>query len=198
MIAMMWLKPVKKKRGQTTVEYLLSFGLLLLVSLGLVQLIIFLTSFHVLRYASFMAARSYQVYGKTTLQEIGYPAAGDPASRVTPSTQTVAEAAAERILAESLLWEGWRVKGPRQIEDGIDDGGARREGIASSGSYRIDFLDPRGVTVAYCVPTLYQMIPALRFSPNNCVDDRHHLKGFLMKVTTELGVEPGIKVGGSP
>lgn len=165
-----------KSRGVATLELALLTPVLVLFSLGLVQLIIYLQSSTVTEYAAFAAARAFQVYGDRRLHEIDYPHVRE--LPFTNQDQTISEAAAEKVIFESLLWEhpnvvvdGGRFSLKRYYEDGIhhfyDDIGSS----TSEGAIHVNFIGCKGghgcpdgsggVEVIYCLPMVFPGVDVL-------------------------------------
>ncbi len=178
----------KNKEGQATLEYVLSLTLLVIILLSIIEVTLILVSYNTVRYAAFMAARSKAVYGTKTLS---YLRRGISTNNVverdsTSPNQTIAEAAAERIIAESLPWESWRVTDNGTIIDGIDDNLSTVAGSSyGRGGIRIKFI-PTGVEIEYCFPIIFSVIPHTLTGPLACKDSRHNIKGFLIKAKAEL------------
>lgn len=158
-----------RSRGVATLELSLLVPILFVFCLGLVQLIIYLQSSTVTQYAGFVAARSFQVYGDATLKDIHYRR-----TRALPYTnpdQTIAEAAAEKVIFESLLWEQRRiaVDGDRHSLDRYYEDGnhALYRGVknfSNPGTVHVDFKacdkgsgcpNGSGVEVYYCLPIVF-------------------------------------------
>ena len=93
----------RKNIGQGTTELALLLPILFLMFFGFVQVVIFLQSSTMTQYASFIAARSFQVYGDRNLKSINYYKVTSPP--YTNEGQAIAEAAAESVMFESLMWE---------------------------------------------------------------------------------------------
>jgi len=163
-----------KSKGVASVELALAFPLIFLLFLALVQIIIYIQSSTATQYAAFAAARAFQVYGDRTLASIAYPHV--QGLQMTNSEQSVAEAAAEKVIFESLLWENTRihVEGNymslrRVYEDGthhVYDS----QSVGGEGSVAVNFLGcggreacdgGTGVEVRYCVPIVFPGAKAL-------------------------------------
>lgn len=153
----------------STVELALLTPVLFICFSGIVQLIIFLQSMIVANYASFAAGRAFHVYGDRTLESISYPYAGnDP---YTDPKQTIAEAAAEKVMFESLLWEQSRIQvsGDARSQKRIYRDGAQAlyDGARSSnqlGAVQINYKGCAGskecergteTEVLYCMPIVF-------------------------------------------
>lgn len=143
--------------------------LLFIAFAGIVQLIIFLQSIIVTNYAAFAAGRAFHVYGNKKLSSIDYPHLRE--QPYTNKDQTISEAAAEKVIFESLLWENQRISmggdyrsNDRYYQDGNQeqyDG----QGISNTtGAVQVNFNgcqdDPdckTGISleVLYCMPVIF-------------------------------------------
>jgi hypothetical protein len=196
-------------RGQSTVEMALLFPILFLLFLGSAQLIIYIQSASATQYAAFVAARAFQVYGDRPLSDIGYRKTGSTPR--TSSDQSIAEAAAEMVIFESLMWEQSQIELLSQNEifdrvyvDGIDESYSTSPSNASGGSVKINFLcsepggcpNGQGVTVTYCAPFVFpgtDLLFAAAEKENPCTVQRYgkSYKGLALSYTnTDLGRQP--------
>jgi len=151
------------------VETALLMPILVTLFLAVMQLISYLQAATATQYAAFAAARAYQVYGKKTLGEMNYRRIRE--APYTNRLQTIAEAAAEKVIFESLLWEhqnvvvgrGEQLPLPtetldRYYRDGVDTLHDGRGTDATEGAVRVNFQALQGVEVTYCMPVI---VPAL-------------------------------------
>src|SRR5262249_30496837 len=148
------------ERGVAMLEIGMLLPTLFLLFLAIVMLVSYLQASTATQYAAFAAARAYQVYGDRALRSIDYRRLREPP--YTNSEQTIAEAAAEKVIFESLLWEHKNIVvdgGPESLDryyrDGID---LSRDGVnrePSEGSVRVNILTNSGVEVTYCMPILF-------------------------------------------
>lgn len=161
--------PRHTKRGVAATEFALVFPLIVLTFLAFVELIIFIQSSIVTELAAFQAARSFQVYGDRRLSEINYPHLR--AAPFTNGQQTIAEATAERVIIESLMWEhvpkleveGDALSTQRYYKDGNDLSYDTPNAASSSGSVQVNLLGCRGgncdgasgLEVTYCAPIVF-------------------------------------------
>lgn len=158
-------------------ELALLLPIIVTIFLSFVQIIIYLQSSTVTQYAASAAARAYQVYGARTLETIHYRRTrGAP---FTNSQQTIVEAAAEKIIFESLLWERRKISLDsgvasanaaislhRVYKDGNDlsiNGGSD---ASSDGVVRVNLITNRspfeqGVRVTYCMPIVFPGLDTL-------------------------------------
>ncbi len=197
------------QKGVATLELALLFPILMLTFLSIVQLVIYMQSAIATQYASFMAARSYQVYGDRTLKDIGYRRVDT--LPYTNEDQTIAEATAEKVLMESLLWEQRKIKVPsdlsflnRYYEDGIDHQYEGNTSLTSDGAIRVNFLGCTqpggcakglGTEVTYCLPIVFPGIDHLFASAKKdwpCKSTRfgEDYSGLAITYKTTLGREP--------
>jgi len=146
----------KWERGASTVEFGLLVPVLFTLFLAIVQITIYIQSSIATQYAAFLAARSYQVYGTKKLGEIGYKRV--ESEPYTNSDQTIIEAAAEKSIFESLLWENRKIKITKEpgIMDRVylDGNDLSKDGVSESateGNVRVNALHD-GVHVTYCAP----------------------------------------------
>lgn len=151
--------------GQASLELALLLPLLFILFFGGIQVIIYIQSSSAVQYAAFSSARSFQVYGDRTLGDIGYrKLASHPK---TNAEQTTAEATAEMIIFESLMWEQNRIDQRSSIdifnrvyEDGNDVTYNQASSEASGGAVKVNLHcsnpggceNGEGVTVTYCAP----------------------------------------------
>lgn len=147
-------------------ELALLVPLLFLVFLAAVQVVIYLQSSTATQYAAFLAARAYQVHGSKTLSDIDYPHLSQ--SPKTNATQTISEAAAEKIIFESLLWEHKRISvagdhdsDDRTYADGNDISLNGQQQETSQGAVRINIREGLGTDVTYCMPIHFPGADAL-------------------------------------
>ncbi len=167
----------KSQKGVAMLELALLLPILITVFLSFVQIIIFLHSSTVTQYAASVAARAYQVYGSRTLESIDYRhVRGAP---YTNKGQAIAEAAAEKVIFESLMWEQSKISLnsgvgsanagislDRVYKDGNDlgvDGGGTS---GTDGVVRVNLITNRpefeqGVQVTYCMPIVFPGLDAL-------------------------------------
>ncbi len=194
------MKKLKKTEGVSTVEFSLLLPLLVTVLLAIVQVVIYLQSSTATQYAAFAAARAYQVYGDRTLGEIQYKNLRE--SPYTNREQPIAEAAAEKVIFESLLWEHPRIRAEgsyptttRTYEDGID---LARDGVSSDrtqGAVRVNMRTGLGVEVTYCMPIVFPMVDILFSAAKKeypCKNSRmsHHYSGVAIVQKAQFGREP--------
>lgn len=144
--------------------------------LGLVQVIIYMQSRTAVQYAAFAAARAFQVYGDRDLESIDYKRIGT--NPHTNAGQSIAEAAAEKIIFESLLWEHERISymnqgSPTQgdlyvlsrlYDDGTHSRYDAQSSAANNGVVEVNFQgcsgaghcdEGSGVEVFYCLPIVF-------------------------------------------
>lgn len=197
----------KKDAGQGTTELALLLPILFGLFLGAVQLIIFLQSLTMTQYASFMAARSFQVYGDRTLDSIGYQKISSPP--YTNEGQSIVEATAEAILFESLMWEQKRVKilDPanylhRVYQDANNTTYGSNQMETSTGAVHVNFLcsgenceEGSGVDVTYCMPIVFPGIAfffeaAKKDYPCKITQDGQTYSGVMVSHRTQFGREP--------
>ena len=171
------MKRVKrhKQKGSSTLELALVLPIAFFLFLAFVQVVIYMQSLIATEYAAFTAARSFQVYGDQKLQSIHYP--HTRAEPFTNKSQSIAEAAAEKVLFESLLWEQKRIRvdGDEQslarvYEDGNQDFYERGGFGQSRGSVYVEYkgcnagntcANGKGVEVHYCLPIVFPGISFL-------------------------------------
>ncbi|MFH1017571.1 MAG: TadE/TadG family type IV pilus assembly protein, partial [Pseudomonadota bacterium] len=191
-----------RERAVATLEFSLLTPLLFLLFLSLTQLVIYLQSSTATQYAAFTAARAYQVYGQRTLESIAYPRVrGLP---YTAGEQTIAEAAAEKVIFESLMWEHKNidVQGDassldRYYRDGIDASVNSASSSPSEGAVRINFLKGQGARITYCLPIIAPGINALfslvreKYPCRNSRTLRHY-DGIAITEEAKFGVEPEV------
>lgn len=162
------ISKIRRTGGVSTVEFALLVPLLFAAFAAIVQFVIYLQSSIVTNYASFAAARAFAVYGDRNLASIAYPyLRSEP---FTNAQQTVAEAAAEKVVFESLLWEQRRLKvygGQGSSERYYEDGNqAQYDGAGyanSAGAVQVNFIGCGGescetgtaVEVVYCMPIVF-------------------------------------------
>jgi len=197
----------KKNSGQGTTELALLLPILFLMFFGAVQIIIFLQSSTMTQYASFVSARAFQVYGDRNLNSINYYKVASPP--YTNPGQSIAEAAAEAVLFESLMWEQRRVKVLnnanyliRVYEDGNNTGYGDGFSEQSTGVVHVNFLcgsnscdSGSGVEVRYCMPIAFPGIDnffeAVKGeSPCTVTQGGRTYSGIAISQRTEFGREP--------
>jgi hypothetical protein len=150
----------RREGAQATLELSLLVPILFLLFLSLTQIVIYLQSSTATQYAAFAAARAYQVYGQRTLESINYPRVRS--LPYTTGEQTIAEAVAEKIIFEGLMWEHQKsidVQGgasslDRYYKDGIDTSVDSTSTQQNEGAVRINFLKGRGAQITYCMPIM--------------------------------------------
>ncbi len=198
----------KTVSGQGTTELALLLPILFLMFFGAVQVIIFLQSSTMTQYASFVAARSFQVYGDRNLKSIHYPKVSSPP--YTNEGQTIAEASAEAVIFESLMWEHRRIKVlnnanylERVYEDGNNISYNSKPSEQSSGVVHVNFLCGSsngcdmgsGVEVQYCMPIVFPGVDYLfeaikSKSPCTVTQNGRTYSGVAISQKTEFGREP--------
>lgn len=210
-------RTIRGSSGVSSLETALLLPFMVLFILYAMQIAFVFVSHQIAQYAAFMAARSYQVYGAKTLDAIQYRytasrlGVGNAGGLMTDGTQTIAEAAAEKIIFESLPWEHERITVvndedwymERVYEDGPDENTS-----VNGGGVRVDFVtDPvtgklPGVKLTYCMPVLFPGLTQFFNgweSPNPCANlrargDRSSLTATLTSVPIQqtffLGREP--------
>lgn len=199
---------VKKNIGQGTTELALLLPVLFLMFFGAVQIVIFLQSSTMTQYASFVSARAFQVYGDRNLQSIHY--AKVASLPYTNPGQTIAEAAAESVIFESLMWEQRRVKVldqsnylRRVYEDGNNTMHSGGFAQSSTGVVQVNFLcgssqgcdEGSGVEVQYCMPIVFPGIDHFfetvkGESPCKVTQDGRTYSGVAISSKTQFGREP--------
>src|SRR5258706_6838973 len=97
----------KKNQGTAMLELGMLCPILVALFLAIVQIVIYLQSSTATQYAAFMAARAYQVYCDKALGEIGYDHVRE--HPYTNRDQTIADAAAEKVIFDRLLWAHRRI-----------------------------------------------------------------------------------------
>jgi hypothetical protein len=149
----------RREGAQATLELSLLVPILFLLFLSLTQIVIYLQSSTATQYAAFAAARAYQVYGQRTLSSINYKHVRS--LPYTTGEQTIAEAVAEKIIFEGLMWEhknidvnGSKISFDRTYKDGIDSSVDSVSMERSEGAVRINFLKGQGAQITYCMPIL--------------------------------------------
>jgi hypothetical protein len=214
----------RQQCGATALETAVLMPLIILFLLYAMQIGFVLLSHQVTQYAAYMAARSYLVYGEKTLNQIHYPytaeklGVGNSGGLFTNGNQTTAEAAAEKIIFESLPWEheridvadehDWYMK--RLYKDGIDDSGS-----VNNGAVRVEFTtDPAvhsygGVKVTYCMPVLFPGLEPFftgNFSAdststavgNPCANLRNEKNNTLTGVLNSIPIQHAFFLGREP
>ena len=195
------------RQGQGTTELALLLPALAALFFGAVQVVIFLQSSTMTQYASFVSARAFQVYGDRTLEEINYQKLAS--APFTNKDQTIAEAAAEAVIFESLLWEQRRI----DVQDTInflnrvyeDGNNVTYSGFPvenTPGVVQVNFRcssagceDGTGVDVSYCMPIVF---PGIEFffeavkeeSPCETIQAGRSYSGVMITKRTEFGREP--------
>ena len=195
-------------RGQGTTELALLLPVLFLMFFGAVQVIIFLQSSTMTQYAAFVSARAFQVYGDRNLQSINYHKVASPP--YTNEGQTIAEAAAEAVIFESLMWEQRRVKVLDQVnylnrvyEDGNNTMHSGGFAQSSTGVVQVNFLCPSsqgcdqgsGVEVQYCMPIVFPGVDSFfeavkGESPCTVTQNGRTYSGVAISHQTKFGREP--------
>jgi len=202
----------RKKRlnhGVSTIELALLTPILMILFLGIVQLIIYIQGSTATQYAAFAAARAFQVYGDRKLKDIGYKRVRE--LPFTNQGQTIAEAAAEKIIFESLLWEHKRitVEGnelslDRYYQDGIHHQYNGVSSVTNEGAVQVNLLGCPGVNnctlglgveVTYCLPIVFPGLDVLFGSSKKnwpCKGRRlgQDYSGIAVIHTAKLGREP--------
>jgi hypothetical protein len=202
------MRQLKKNSGQGTTELALLLPVLFLMFFGAVQIIIFLQSSTMTQYASFVSARAFQVYGDRNLKSINYyKVASLP---YTNDGQTIAEAAAESVIFESLMWEQRRVKVLDQVnylnrvyEDGNNTTHSGGFSQSSTGVVQVNFLCPSasgcdqgsGVEVQYCMPIVFPGADYLfeavkKDNPCMVTQNGRTYSGVAISSKTSFGREP--------
>jgi hypothetical protein len=191
------------------VELAMLAPLLAILFFGMVQLVVLFQSSLVTQYGAFVAARSFQVYGRRTLDTISYPNVRD--QPYTNSSQTIAEAAAEKVIFESLLWEHHRIEVAggeeenslrRFYKDGNDTSLNNVSGDPSQGAVRVNFLEnyntenEYGVEVTYCAPIRFPGT-AIAFKASQkqqpCKNSRgENYSGIPLVKKASFGIEPEV------
>jgi hypothetical protein len=199
---------VSPESGQGTTELALLLPILFLMFFGAVQIIIFLQSSTMTQYGSFVAARAFQVYGDRNLKSINYYKVASPP--YTNEGQAIAEAAAEAVVFESLMWEQRRVKVLseenyllRVYEDGNNTSFNSGFSQRSTGVVSVNFLcgssngcdSGTGVEVQYCMPIAFPGIDnffsAVKAeSPCTVTQGGRTYSGIVISQKTEFGREP--------
>jgi hypothetical protein len=203
-------------RGAVLTELALLVPVILILFLGLVQIVIYVQSRTVVQYAAFAAARAFQVYGNRTLGSIGYPHVRG--GGFTDEEQTIAEAAAEKVIFEGLLWEHRRVSFTSVAQEGAGkllvldrvykDGDQATYGNGaplSDGAVSVDFTGcanekqcgegATGVTVRYCLPIVFPGIDFLftaakKEHPCQGAKDGGNYRGIMIAYNVPLAREP--------
>lgn len=194
--------------GQGTTELALLLPILFTLFFGAVQIIIWLQSSTMTQYGSFMAARAFQVYGDRTLKSIGYRKVD--AMPYTNENQTIAEAAAESVMFESLMWEHKRIKVldkvnyvNRVYEDGNNTTSNGSFAQTSTGVVQVNFKCPgaggcntgEGVELQYCMPILFPGADYLfemvkKDNPCKVTQNGRTYTGVAITHETDFGREP--------
>jgi hypothetical protein len=193
---------IKKEGGSGSVEFAFLFPILTVLLLGIVQLMIFIQSAIATQYAAYLAARAYQVYGTRKLEEIKYKhVESEP---YTNPGQSIAEAAAEKVLFESLRWEQRKIKVigdnknlDRVYKDGNDLSQSGISENSTEGSVRLSAMGD-GVRVTYCVPIFapgLSKLFALAVKNYPCKNTRGGFGNVGLMVTREarFGREPEVE-----
>lgn len=198
----------RKNIGQGTTELALLLPILFLMFFGFVQVVIFLQSSTMTQYASFVAARSFQVYGDRNIKSINYYKITSPP--YTNEGQAIAEAAAEAVMFESLMWEQRRVKVLsdgnyllRVYQDGNNTSYNGAFSQQSSGAVQVNFLcgssngcdSGTGVEVQYCMPIAFpgidKFFEAIKGeSPCTITQGNRTYSGIAISQKTQFGREP--------
>ncbi|MCI5073190.1 pilus assembly protein [bacterium] len=163
------MKKTKANKGASVVEFALLMPIIFLLFLAFTEVIIFFQSASVTELAAFSAARSFQVYGDRDLASINYR--HGQSAPYTHNQQSIAEASAEKIIFESLMWEHAKIKldAPELLSNQrsyYDGDHVQYDGSSLSntdGSVGINFIGCRGqdcaqgtgVKVYYCLPIIF-------------------------------------------
>lgn len=210
------MRRARKERGAVLTELALLVPILLILFLGLVQVVIYIQSRTVVQYAAFAAARAFQVYGNRTLGSIDYPHIRG--GGFTDEGQTIAEAVAEKVIFESLLWEHKRVTYTSVAQEGAGtllvldrvykDGAQATYGNGmplADGAVSVDFTGCEseeacgegkvGLTVRYCLPIVFPGIDFLfttakRDLPCQGGNEGKSYRGLMIDYSVELEREP--------
>lgn len=193
--------------GQATTELALLLPILFCLFFGAVQVIIYLQSATMTQYASYVAARSFQVYGNRNLGSINYRKVAS--APFTNESQTIAEAAAETVMFESLMWEQRRIKVLDQVnylnrvyEDGNNELQGGQFAQTSTGVVQVKFVcdssscdSGAGVEVQYCMPIAFPGISYLFEAvkgedPCKVTQDGRTYSGVAISHATYFGREP--------
>ena len=192
---------LKAEGGASTVEFGLLVPILFTLFLAIVQIILLVQSSIATQYAAFLSARAYQVYGTKKLGEIGYKHLR--AEPYTNSDQTIVEAAAEKMIFESLAWENGKIHliGESKNMDRVylDGNDLARNGVheaPTDGTVRVNAL-PDGVAVTYCLPLFapgLSKIFSLAIKKYPCKNTRTGFGGVGLAVvrTAQFGLEPEV------
>ncbi|HLG18207.1 MAG TPA: TadE family protein [Bdellovibrionota bacterium] len=195
----------RAQSGAATLEVGMLVPILFLLFLGLVQIVIYLQSKTATQYAAFTAARAYQVYGDRTLKSVDYPHVRE--APYTNDGQTIAEAAAEKVIFESLMWEHQNIdvaagskKGgepslDRYYRDGND---LLKDGVSTVGSegiVRVNLRTGLGAQVLYCLPIVFpgtEIFAGLAKKKYPCTVSRfgRHYSGIAIEEEALFGREP--------
>jgi hypothetical protein len=143
----LFANPGKREHGVSTVELSMLLPILFVIILGVTELSLYLFTSNVVHYAAFMAARSYIVNKDKSLEDIGYPNGGG-----AWKSHRLYEAAAKRIIFESLPWEHRRI-----ISHETDNPIKRsyNDPTGESGAVRVNMKSEDGIATAeilYCMP----------------------------------------------
>jgi Flp pilus assembly protein TadG len=191
-----------RQRGTATLELALLVPILFLLFAGVVQLVIFLESSIAAQYAAFTAARAYQVYGTRTLESIGSKRLRS--APLTNAEQTIAEAAAEKVIFESLGWEyrnlevaGGAYSFERAYRDGNDLSVNHVSSAPATGSVLLNVLAGQGVEVTYCMP-IWSPVGGLfdrvrKEAPCSPSRPGKSFHGVAITKAAGFGVEPEVK-----
>lgn len=194
--------------GQGTTELALLMPILFGLFFAAAQVIIYLQSSTMVQYASFVGARSFQVYGDRNLKSIGYRKVSS--LPYTNEDQTIVEAAAESVIFESLLWEQSRIKVQDQInyfnrvyEDGNNANYNSQIPENSSGVVQVNFQCASanncdlgsGVEVSYCMPISFPGVAGFfdliqKKDPCRVTQNGRTFSGIMVSKLTEFGREP--------
>jgi|GEM_PF-5751402 len=155
-----------KSQGQAAVELALLLPILFTLFFACVQVVVYIQSSAAVQYGGHVAARAFQVYGDQTLDAIDYRKVSST-SPETNSRQSIAEAAAEMAIFESLMWEQSRIKRDSSIDvmdrtylDGNDLSYSDAPSTTSGGAVKVGLMcrnaggceGGQGVVVTYCAP----------------------------------------------
>lgn len=190
------------EEGVATLELAMLVPLLAILFGSIVQIVVYLQASTAAQYGAFVAARAYQVYGDRTLESIGYKRVGN-SHEETNKEQTIAEAAAEKVIFESLLWENKNIRvegGPASLDRYYKDGNDLiRNGVSSSsnneGHVQVNLREGQGADVTYCTPLLFPGIKTLfKLAQSNwpCTIRRlgNDVGGIAIKRKATFGREP--------
>lgn len=202
------LRTQTSKKAQSTLEFALLLPVLFTMFVGSIQILVYIQSSVATQYAAFISARSFQVHGDRTLGDIGYRKVAS--SPKTNNQQTIAEAAAEMVIFESLMWEQSRIdvrssvdRLDRVYEDGNDMVYSGFQSQSSGGAVKVSLHcsnqngceNGQGVTVSYCAPIVFpgaRLLYAQAKREYPCTVSRagRSYDGLMMSKTILMGREP--------